>query len=56
MRESGLNNEGRTNRKLAVARALGDFWIGGGICVQPEVSEFSVDNNDLAIIVACDGL
>ncbi|KAH0792820.1 protein phosphatase 2C [Histomonas meleagridis] len=58
LRDCGLmiNNEGRINRKLAVARALGDFWIGDGIFVKPEVNEFTVDDDDFALIVACDGL
>ncbi|OHT14499.1 hypothetical protein TRFO_15170 [Tritrichomonas foetus] len=58
LRECGLgvNTEGRINRKLAVARALGDFWIGDGIFVCPEVSQFEIDNEDLALIIACDGL
>lgn len=58
LRECGLsiNDEGRINRKLAVARALGDFWVGDGIFVQPEVNEFDVDDDDIGLIIACDGL
>lgn len=58
LRESGLdvNTEGRINRKLAVARALGDFWIGDGIFVKPDVQQFDIDEDDVAIVVACDGL
>lgn len=52
-----VNTEGRINRKLAVARSLGDFWIGeGGLFVIPDIRIFDIDEDDIGLIIACDGL
>jgi serine/threonine protein phosphatase PrpC len=44
LRECGLilNTEGRTCRKLGVARALGDFWCGSGLFVKPQPRSFEI--------------
>ena len=58
LRGAGLtvNAEGRINRKLAVARSLGDFWCGEGLFVKPDVSSFTLTDEDDSIIIACDGV
>lgn len=59
LRNAGLtvNAEGRIGRKLAVARTLGDFWCeGSGLFVPPEVPWFEITDNDVALIIACDGV
>jgi serine/threonine protein phosphatase PrpC len=58
LRDRGIivNTEGRICRKLAVARSLGDFWCDGGVYVEPDVAEFEIEADDVALIVACDGL
>lgn len=60
LREAGLtvNVEGRIQRKLAVARTLGDFWCDHeGLFVPPEVEHFTLDDQmDVGLIIACDGV
>lgn len=51
-----VNKEGRINRKLGVARALGDFWCGSGIFVTPDIKSIEIDENDEGIVIACDGV
>lgn len=51
-----VNNEGRINRKLAISNTLGDFWIGDGFFEQPTVTSFDIDEEDVGLIIACDGL
>lgn len=52
----GVTVDGRIKRKLAVARALGDFWCGDGLFVIPDIVHFPIDEDDVGIVVACDGL
>ncbi|OHT17015.1 hypothetical protein TRFO_12703 [Tritrichomonas foetus] len=35
-----VSSDGRINKKLAVARALGDFWCDEGLYVPPEVQKY----------------
>ncbi|KAH0785872.1 protein phosphatase 2C [Histomonas meleagridis] len=58
LRSNGLTvtPEGRINRKLAVARSLGDFWCGEGLFVKPDVEVYDICKDDVAIIMACDGV
>lgn len=51
-----INSEGRINRKLAVSRSLGDFWCGDGLYVEPDVSQIEIGDDDVGLILACDGL
>ncbi|KAH0786703.1 protein phosphatase 2C [Histomonas meleagridis] len=52
-----VNSEGRINRKLAVSRAIGDFWVGDNdLFVKPTIKVFEIDEDDLGLIIACDGL
>jgi serine/threonine protein phosphatase PrpC len=51
-----INSEGRVGGKLGVARALGDFWCGDAIFVEPDVKAFQIKAKDDAVVVACDGL
>lgn len=66
LRNAGLkvSSDYRINKKLAVARALGDFWCDDGLFVLPDVQTFEItgdsneneDDEDVGIIIACDGL
>jgi Leucine-rich repeat (LRR) protein/serine/threonine protein phosphatase PrpC len=58
LRAAGLtiNTDGRIGRKLGVARSLGDFSIGPGVFVPPDVVSFPITDEDDSIIIACDGL
>ncbi|KAH0794905.1 protein phosphatase 2C [Histomonas meleagridis] len=59
LQDKGLtvNSEGRINRKLAVSRSLGDFWISdSGMFVKPEIKSFEIEDDDVALIIACDGI
>lgn len=58
LQDNGLdvNSEGRINRKLAVSNTIGDFWVGDGLFVNPYVSTFDIDEDDIGLIIACDGL
>lgn len=57
---------GRVQSKLAVARAIGDYYLNPYICCEPEVFgpwQFSSDSNGRRdshnfdfMILACDGL
>jgi adenylate cyclase len=51
-----ISIEGRIQGKLAIAQCLGDFWCGEGIYVEPDVAEFDIEDDDVALIIACDGL
>lgn len=51
----GVSCEGRVRRKLAMSRALGDFWCKD-LFIEPDVRTFEIDDEDLGLIVACDGL
>lgn len=48
LRGEGLkvSSDGRINKKLAVARALGDFWCDDGLFVLPEVRSFQITGKD----------
>lgn len=52
----GVTVDGRIKRKLAVARALGDFWCGEGLFVVPDITSFEISDDDVGFVVACDGL
>jgi serine/threonine protein phosphatase PrpC len=58
LRANGLtiNADSRIGRKLAVARAFGDFWMGQTIFVPPEIISFGIEDDDDALIIACDGV
>lgn len=52
-----ISPEGRIDRKLAVSRSFGDFWLSSnGLYVEPEVMKIPIKENDIGIIIACDGL
>jgi adenylate cyclase len=55
-REMTPTVDGRIERKLAVARSLGDFYVRRGMFVEPDVYGFEVSENDIGMILACDGL
>jgi serine/threonine protein phosphatase PrpC len=55
-REMTPTYDGRIERKLAVARSLGDFYVRRGMFVEPDVYGFEVDEDDVGLILACDGL
>lgn len=48
----------RVNGMLAVSRALGDFFLQPHVSPEPEIQQFDLsgNNNDLLLILACDGL
>jgi protein phosphatase len=49
--------EARVDRKLAVARSLGDFYVRGeGLFEKPKVYGFEISDDDVAMVIACDGL
>ena len=54
----GVTMDGRIRRRLGVARSFGDFWCPKyeGLFVKPTVSSFSIEDDDIGLIVACDGL
>jgi protein phosphatase PTC1 len=58
LRAAGLtiNADGRIGRKLGVARAFGDFWVGETVFVAPDVASFAIGDDDDAVIIACDGV
>ena len=41
---------------LAVGRTLGDFWCGEGLFESPGIINFPITENDLGIVIACDGV
>lgn len=45
----------RINGMLAVARAIGDFYLEPFIIAEPFLEEFDLQNDDEYIILACDG-
>jgi serine/threonine protein phosphatase PrpC/Leucine-rich repeat (LRR) protein len=51
-----IDAEGRLQGKLAVSRSLGDFAFGEGLYVQPDVAKYDIEEDDVGVIVACDGL
>ena len=57
-----ISYDGRIERKLAVSRVLGDFWCSvdpknpDPLFELPEIKQFEIDDDDIAIILACDGL
>ncbi|KAH0791441.1 Leucine Rich Repeat family protein [Histomonas meleagridis] len=52
-----LSSDGRISRKLAVSRALGDFWCKEGeLFVEPEIDYYDISDEDVGVIIACDGL
>ena len=52
----GVSSEGRVQRKLAMSRAFGDFWCAKKLFVEPDVRTFEITDDDLGLIIACDGL
>ncbi|KAH0791618.1 protein phosphatase 2C [Histomonas meleagridis] len=52
----GVSNEGRVKKKLSVARALGDLWCGEGLFELPGVISYKIDDDDIGIVIACDGV
>jgi serine/threonine protein phosphatase PrpC len=56
-RELTPTADGRVDRKLAVARSLGDFYVRGeGLFEPPEIYGFQIAEDDVGLIIACDGL
>lgn len=52
-----VSSDCRINRKLAVSRALGDFWCSDGeLFVEPEIDYFEISEDDVGLVIACDGL
>jgi serine/threonine protein phosphatase PrpC/Leucine-rich repeat (LRR) protein len=51
-----IDAEGRLQGKLAVSRSLGDFAFGEGLYVQPDVAKYEIEEDDVGVIIACDGL
>jgi adenylate cyclase len=51
-----IDADGRLHGKLAVSRSLGDFAFGEGLYVQPDVAKYEIQEDDVGVIVACDGL
>lgn len=51
----GVSSEGRVQRKLAMSRAFGDFWCKD-LFVEPDVRTFEITDDDIGLIIACDGL
>ena len=51
----GVSFEGRVRRKLAMSRALGDFWCKD-LFVVPDVRVFDIEQDDVGLVIACDGL
>jgi serine/threonine protein phosphatase PrpC len=59
LRQKGVTPtaEGRVDRKLAVARSLGDFYIRGATLFEPpDIVQFEVSADDVGLVIACDGL
>ncbi|OHT05381.1 hypothetical protein TRFO_05969 [Tritrichomonas foetus] len=65
LRNEGFNisAEGRISRKLAVSRALGDFWCNNntkkyqGLFIKPEIIQINLsEEEDVGFVIACDGL
>lgn len=52
----GVSIDGRVKKKLAVGRTLGDFWCGEGLFESPGIINFPITENDLGIVIACDGV
>ncbi|OHT01018.1 hypothetical protein TRFO_07686 [Tritrichomonas foetus] len=52
----GVSSDGRVQRKLSVGRSFGDFWCTQELFLVPIVTSFHITENDLSLILACDGL
>jgi len=52
----GVNNEFRVLKNLAVSRAIGDLWCPHLLYETPSIKSFQVSDDDLYLIIACDGL
>ncbi|KAH0795615.1 protein phosphatase 2C [Histomonas meleagridis] len=48
--------DGRVKRKLALSRAIGDLWCGDGLFIKPKVKSYQIDDEEIGLIVACDGV
>jgi len=46
----------RVNSVLAVSRAFGDFFLKPHVIVEPFISETDLTENDLFVVLACDGV
>ena len=61
-----VSSDGRIDRKLAVSRTIGDFWCitdrnnasdnQTPLFVEPDVKKFHIEEDDYALIIACDGI
>ena len=52
-----ISSDGRVGRKLSVSRCLGDFWCSPqGLFIEPDIKKIEIDENDIGIIIGCDGL
>jgi serine/threonine protein phosphatase PrpC len=52
----GVSFDGCVDRELALARSLGDFWCRGSLFVTPTVNRFTLTDDYVCIVLACDGL
>jgi len=51
-----VNGVWRVNGVLAVSRAFGDFFLKPHVTVEPFISETVITNDNLFVILACDGV
>ena len=51
-----VSSDWRVDGKLCVSRSLGDFWCCGGMYDSPDLSIIDMNEENLSIVLACDGL
>ena len=52
----GRVTKGRVNSILAVARSLGDLHIAESLSAEPDITTYSIKNDDKWLYIACDGV
>ena len=52
----GRVTKGRVNSILAVARSLGDLHIAESLSAEPDITTYTIKNDDKWLYIACDGV